>query len=408
MSDKYASCLVCPITYSLFSDPVIAEDGHTYERSAITNWIELNGTSPLTRTAITIEGLRPNHLVRSLVKEFQSTLSTYHYKFKLGVDIDRSENPFFQTTGKCFFDAQWIGYSNGPPIVLLKLFGARAEKEASFYERLTRHPHIVYTYGLVEPPQQQSTFVMLLQEKAPGGNLLHFLEHRFEKQPNKPLSNCLLNHMFVQISNAMIFLSEKDIIHGDLACRNILVFRIDEDEPTRTLVKLTDFGISRGNTIYSKIDAVETVIDTVPIRSAAPEVLQSDPIYSEKSDIYAMAVLMWEAFSNGKLPWEEVNKESVVREKVIKGERLSRPENCRSDCQWKLILQCMSQHPDDRPTFQELEKQLREFLIPLIQSTISVRHDYLLEMIKIRDILGCLSTDNHCKSFNHYTTTRNK
>jgi hypothetical protein len=68
----------------------------------------------------------------------------------------------------------------------------------------------------------------------------------------------------------------------------------------------------------------------------------------------------------------------------------------------------MSQHPDDRPTFQELEKQLREFLIPLIQSTISVRHDYLLEMIKIRDILGCLSTDNHCKSFNHHTTTRNK
>ena len=77
----------------------------------------------------------------------------------------------------------------------------------------------------------------------------------------------------------MIFLTEKEIIHGDLACRNVLVFRIDENEPKRTLVKLTDFGISRGKSIYSKIDSVATVIDTVPIRSAAPEVLQDEPIY---------------------------------------------------------------------------------------------------------------------------------
>ena len=373
MSDKYGSCLlVCPITFSLFSDPVIAEDGHTYERSAIIDWIQHKNTSPLTREPITIEGLRPNHLVRSLVNDFQSDLSTRHYKFKVGVDINRSETAFFRTTGKCLYNASWKGYTNGPAIVLLKLSGARAEKEASYYESLTRHPYIVYTYGLVEPPSTQSKCVMLLQEKAPEGDLQHFLECRSDRQPNKPLSNRLLNHMFVQISNAMVFLSEKGIIHGDLACRNVLVFQIDEDEPTRTLVKLTDFGISRGNAIYSKIEAVETAIDTVPIRSAAPEVLQDDPVYSEKSDMFAMAVLMWETFSDGKGPWEEITKVTVVREKVIKGERLSRPENCRSDCQWELILTCMSQEPDDRPTFQELEKQLREFLTSLTQSTIPV------------------------------------
>ena len=70
----------------------------------------------------------------------------------------------------------------------MKLFGARAEKEASFYEHLTRHPHIVYTYGLVEYPYQQfsdsDTFVMLLQEMAPLGSLYNLLEHRFETHPN--------------------------------------------------------------------------------------------------------------------------------------------------------------------------------------------------------------------------------
>ena len=64
MADKYGSCLVCPITFSLFFDPVIAEDGHTYERSAIIDWIQRNSTSPLTRETITIAGLRPNHIVR--------------------------------------------------------------------------------------------------------------------------------------------------------------------------------------------------------------------------------------------------------------------------------------------------------------------------------------------------------
>ena len=377
--DTIGDCLVCPITFSLFNDPVIAEDGHTYERSAIIDWIKRNSTSPLTRTSITIEGLRPNYIVKKLANNFQKYLSKQRYKFKLGDDIERSQTPIFQTPGKCIYDAQWIGNVNGPPIVLLKLSGARAEKEASFYERLSRHPYIIYTYGLVEHSQQTSTCVMLLQEKALSGSLQNYLEHRTEKYSDKILSDIIFNHIFLQITKAMIHLVDKGIIHGDLACRNVLVFRIDEDEPNKTIVKLTDFGISRGNTvgIYSKIDAVTTVIDTVPIRSAAPEVLQDDAIYSEKSDIYAMGVLMWEAYSNGKIPWEEINQVSAVREKVINGERLSRPNNCKSDRQWELILKCMSQQADDRPTFQELEKQLIEF----INTKPSVCIYYLIDII---------------------------
>ena len=67
MADKYASCLICPITFPLFQDPVVAEDGHTYERNAIIEWIQRNETSPLTREPITIAGLRPNHTVKILV-----------------------------------------------------------------------------------------------------------------------------------------------------------------------------------------------------------------------------------------------------------------------------------------------------------------------------------------------------
>jgi len=33
--------LVCPITQEVLQDPVVAEDGHTYERSALMKWFSM-------------------------------------------------------------------------------------------------------------------------------------------------------------------------------------------------------------------------------------------------------------------------------------------------------------------------------------------------------------------------------
>lgn len=44
--------IYCPILKCIFNDPVIAGDGHTYEREAIQKWLEENGTSPITREYI--------------------------------------------------------------------------------------------------------------------------------------------------------------------------------------------------------------------------------------------------------------------------------------------------------------------------------------------------------------------
>lgn len=45
--------LRCPISNTLMKEPVMAADGFTYDRTAITNWIELNCTSPTTGAPIT-------------------------------------------------------------------------------------------------------------------------------------------------------------------------------------------------------------------------------------------------------------------------------------------------------------------------------------------------------------------
>ena len=54
--------LRCPITHGMFLDPVIASDGHTYERADIMEWMKHNTTSPMTREPLE-PALVPNILI---------------------------------------------------------------------------------------------------------------------------------------------------------------------------------------------------------------------------------------------------------------------------------------------------------------------------------------------------------
>jgi serine/threonine protein kinase len=58
------------------------------------------------------------------------------------------------------------------------------------------------------------------------------------------------NRLLIFIINILAY---NGIVHGDLACRNVLIFRFDPIEPKKNLVKLTDFGLSRFSKIYSSV-----------------------------------------------------------------------------------------------------------------------------------------------------------
>mmetsp|Transcript_26001 Transcript_26001/g.72819 ORF Transcript_26001/g.72819 Transcript_26001/m.72819 type:complete len:259 (+) Transcript_26001:374-1150(+) len=60
--------LVCPITQTLMIDPVIGPDGYTYERSAIKDWLDAHGVSPMTRQRMSAADLRPNRAVRNQIE----------------------------------------------------------------------------------------------------------------------------------------------------------------------------------------------------------------------------------------------------------------------------------------------------------------------------------------------------
>jgi len=62
-----AECF-CPITSELMVDPVTASDGHSYERSAITQWLAHRNMSPKTGLALASTALVPNHNLRNVIE----------------------------------------------------------------------------------------------------------------------------------------------------------------------------------------------------------------------------------------------------------------------------------------------------------------------------------------------------
>jgi len=355
------SLFQCPITGEKFRDPVVAEDGHTYERDAIVKWLkDGNETSPNTRQPLNINRLIPNLLVKQLIDEqFEATLRSRNYQFKLDKDVKKLDF-LFESYGKEIYRAEWINKQDGPPIIIMSISSARAEKEALFYVEMSKHAHIVRTYGLVDNPRKE---VMLVQERAQHGSLLQLLRRR-----NQSISETVLKEIFIQIANGMSFLAHNNIVHGDLACRNILVFKFDEQDLKQTLVKVTDFGLSRASSIYQSMStSANTSLNIIPYRYTAPEILESPnakELYTEKSDMYSMGVLMWEAYFIGERPWPDINDDMDVKRRVIRGERLQQPPTC-SKSMWSLIQTTMLQQPSKRPSFAALHRQLIELEIEI-------------------------------------------
>ena len=61
--------MCCPILMDVMRDPVIAADGHTYEKVAIEQWFLKARTSPTTNEPLASLALLPNHAIRSAIAE---------------------------------------------------------------------------------------------------------------------------------------------------------------------------------------------------------------------------------------------------------------------------------------------------------------------------------------------------
>ncbi len=68
---------LCPISLDIMRDPVLCEDGHTYERSVILQWLTTNPTSPTTRQSMSPQNIRPNYALKAAIERWQKSQRSY-------------------------------------------------------------------------------------------------------------------------------------------------------------------------------------------------------------------------------------------------------------------------------------------------------------------------------------------
>jgi len=74
MTDPKEFC--CPISHELMKDPVVAGDGHTYERSCIEGCLRTRPNSPMTGAAIATQVLNPNQHLKTSIMSFKENIVT--------------------------------------------------------------------------------------------------------------------------------------------------------------------------------------------------------------------------------------------------------------------------------------------------------------------------------------------
>lgn len=225
-----------------------------------------------------------------------------------------------------------------------------------------RHPNVLEMYGT---SSCGTSGVCLITELCQHGSLLdmmHVLETR------EVYLASLGSSIWLQVCQGMQHVSSLGVVHRDLAARNILVCEFDSSQtPKRIRVKVADFGLAKTAT------SVACDSDTGPLRWMSPESIQFRK-FTSASDVFSSAVVAWEVFTQGSIPWSLERNDNEVQELVLAGKRLPQPphEACTAAV-YGIMLKCWAMDARTRPSFgdavqiisAELAAPLQDKMLPL-------------------------------------------
>nr|XP_019953862.1 PREDICTED: tyrosine-protein kinase JAK2-like isoform X3 [Paralichthys olivaceus] len=203
------------------------------------------------------------------------------------------------------------------------------------------HKHLLLVYGI----SVHGVKNIMVQEFVKHGALDLYLKR------GRSVSVSWKLDVAKQLASALNFLEEKNIVHGNICAKNLLLAREgDPSQHSSPFIKLSDPGISVA--MLGK----DVILDRIPW--VAPEVLESPDNLTLECDKWSFGATVWEIFNNGAAPlrgWDLEQK----RQFYDGFQQLP-------SSQWTeladLISQCMSYQEAFRPSCRSIIRQLNSLI----------------------------------------------
>ncbi|TDH03060.1 hypothetical protein EPR50_G00159180 [Perca flavescens] len=204
------------------------------------------------------------------------------------------------------------------------------------------HSHLVFVHGVSVKGSEN----IIVEEFVEFGPLDVFL--RKEKASVTPQWKFIVAR---QLASALNYLETKQLVHGNVCAKNILVVRRGLEHGTTPFIKLSDPGISLS--VLSREERLER------IPWIAPECVDSGaPIFSA-SDQWSFGITLLEICNNGDLPMSGSTLSEKERFYQQKG-RLAEPSSQELA---SFISMCLTYEPVERPSFRTVLRELTEIMI---------------------------------------------
>jgi eukaryotic-like serine/threonine-protein kinase len=239
-----------------------------------------------------------------------------------------------------------------------RLFGNTAafhrfEREARMAARL-QHPAIVAIYDFGSLRGEGAYLVM---------PLISGRSWRAEMRTAGQIRPARVARWMDQLCDAMAVAHASGVIHRDLKPENLLV-TLDHEGVEK--ITVLDFGLAKHrNTAMLPGVSMSTEDGVVGTQGyMSPEQRRGEPV-DDRSDVYAMAVITVELLTNSKPPETGASRRwlrSVLRWSATHPAGVDLAQ---------LLMHCMADTPEQRPSVQELQRELVPLLLdcpPLVAS----------------------------------------
>ena len=235
--------------------------------------------------------------------------------------------------------------------------------EIKVLDQLEMHPNLVNMMGACTT-KFKSGKIWLLLEYCSHGDMKNFLlKNRdvisqglhYQRVPHEILNIRLFLKWSHSICKGMEYLASKNIMHGDLAARNILITNSDNNESY--LAKIGDFGLSKP--FYEKASYHKQERTSIPWKWMAVDYFETG-VLTLSSDVWSFGVVFWEILSMGRFPYAGGDAEETIK-KIKDGFRLPVPDevkvaNWLTKCYNEVTEMCWQVDPKQRCNFPDLVK----------------------------------------------------